>query len=260
MINEEYSFSPVDLDNYIKELTPDQQEEEEVIQEIQMLKNAIGFKSVKLRECMVPRTEVTALDENDSLDLLKKTFIESGHSKILIYRDTIDNIIGFVHTSKVFTKPRDIKSIVRPLPIFPETILADNVLNTFIHEHKTIAIVVDEFGGTSGIVTMEDIIEEIFGEIEDEYDVEELIEEQLNEYEFIFSARHEIDYLNSKYQLELPESEEYETLGGLVIQVHESIPETNEEISHDPFQFVIKEASKTRVELVHLKKTTEIGL
>lgn len=254
MINEEYVFSAVDLDNYIKELTPDNKEVAEVNQEIQMLQNALEFKSVKLRECMVPRTEITALDENESIELLKNTFIESGHSKILIYQDTIDNIIGFVHTSSIFSNPPDIKSVVIPLPIFPETILAYNVLNLFIKEHKSIAIVVDEFGGTSGIVTLEDIIEEIFGEIEDEYDNEELPEEMVSDSEFLFSARHEIDYLNEKYQLELPVSEEYETLGGLVIQVHESIPSSGDEILFKSFRFVIEVATESRIDLVRLIK------
>jgi CBS domain containing-hemolysin-like protein len=252
MVRDEYVFTPVDLDNYIREFSPDKKEVKEVHQEIQMLQNAIEFKSVKLRECMVPRTEITALPEDESLEVLQETFIESGHSKILIYRETIDNIIGFVHTSSMFTHPRDIKSIVMPLPIFPETILADNVLNTFMKEHKTLAVVVDEFGGTSGIVTLEDIIEEIFGEIEDEYDTEELVEEQRGDHEYLLSARHEIDYLNEKYPLELPVSEEYETLGGLIIQIHESIPETGEEISYGTFRFIIKDASESRIELVHL--------
>lgn len=257
LANEEYVFSPVDLDNYIKELTPDNKEVAEVNQEIQMLQNALEFKSVKLRECMVPRTEISALEENDSLEQLKKSFIETGHSKILIYQETIDNIIGFVHTSNIFSNPPDIKSIVMPLPIFPETILADNVLNIFIKDHKSIAIVVDEFGGTSGIVTLEDIIEEILGEIEDEYDNEGLIEEQLMENNFLFSARHEIDYLNEKYLLDLPVSEEYETLGGLVIQVHESIPANGEEIHFQNFTFIIKQATESRIDLVELKKLSD---
>jgi CBS domain containing-hemolysin-like protein len=173
---------------------------------------------------------------------------------VLIYRETIDNIIGFVHTSNFFSKPKDIKSIIIPVPIFPETILADNVLNIFIKEHKTIAVVVDEFGGTSGIVTLEDIIEEIFGEIEDEYDQEELREEQLSDKAFLLSARHEIDYLNEKYMLDLPASDEYETLGGLIIQVHESIPAINEEINFRTFRFIIKEATESRIDLVELIK------
>ena len=188
----------------------------------------------------------------DDIDLLKRTFIESGHSKILIYKETIDNIIGFVHSSAMFSNPSKIESLIRTIPVFPETILAENVLNTFIKEHKSIAIVVDEFGGTSGIVTMEDIIEEIFGEIEDEYDVEELTEKKISNTEYLLSGRHEIDYLNETYLLNLPESEDYETLGGLIIQIHESIPEKNEEIQLSPFIFIIDDASETRIELVRL--------
>lgn len=255
--NEEYVFSPVDLDNYIKEFTPDNKDDSEVQQEIQMLQNALEFKSVKLRECMVPRTEITALEENESIEQLKQTFIDSGHSKILIYQESIDNIIGFVHTSGIFSNPRDISSMVLPMPIFPETILADNVLNTFIKEHKSIAIVVDEFGGTSGIVTLEDIIEEILGEIEDEYDQEGLVEEKITDAEFRFSARHEIDFLNEKYQLDLPVSEEYETLGGLVIQVHESIPSNGDEIHYRSFIFIIEDASDSRINLIKLIKLPE---
>ncbi len=250
---EGYTFSPVDLDHYIREFVPDKKEEVEVKQELQMLQNALGFKNVKLRECMVPRTEITALGIEEPIETVKKTFIESGHSKILIYRETIDNIVGFVHTSDIFNDPVDTRSITRSIPIFPESMLVHHVLNTFIKEHKSVAVVVDEFGGTSGIVTLEDIIEEIFGEIEDEYDVEELTEIEISKNEFIFSARHEIDYLNDKYQLSLPVSDDYETLGGLIIQVHESIPSIGEEIQSGTFKFIIKEASESRIEKVLLK-------
>jgi len=247
-----YTFSPVDLDNYLKEFSPDRKEKNEVKQEIQMLQNAIDFRNVKLRECMVPRTEITALEENISIEELKNNFIESGHSKILIYKDTIDNIIGFVHSSDLFKNPENIKSGTHSIPIVPETMLANNVLSMFIKEHKSIAIVVDEFGGTSGVVTMEDIIEEIFGEIEDEYDTEEQVERKISDNEFIFSARLEIDYINEKYHIGLPESDDYETLGGLIIEIHESIPKVNNEIRQDPFRFIITQASETRIEQVHL--------
>ena len=248
----DYTFSPVDLDNYLREFSADNKEESEVKQEIQMLQNAIDFRNIKLRECMIPRTEITALELDDSIENLKNSFIESGHSKILIYKKSLDNIIGFVHSSDMFKNPANIKGASHSLPIVPEAMLANNVLKMFIKEHKSIALVVDEFGGTSGIVTMEDIIEEIFGEIEDEYDVEELDEKPLNENEFLFSARIEIDYLNEKYNLGLPESEEYETLGGLIINIHESIPKLNEIIIQDPFKFIIIEASDVRIEKVHL--------
>jgi CBS domain containing-hemolysin-like protein len=247
-----YVFSPIDLDHYIRELVPKSKEEITVKKEIQMLQNAMGFKRVKLRECMEPRTEISAIQQNESIDDLKKLFIESGHSKILIYQDNLDNIIGFVHSSDIFNNPKTIDSVLRTLPIFPETMLAHNVLTSFIKEHKSIAVVVDEFGGTSGVVTMEDIMEEILGEIDDEYDVEELIEEKKSDNNFIFSARQEIDYLNEKYNLGLPESEDYETLGGLIIKIHESIPATNEVIVFESFKFVIRDATDTRIEKVEL--------
>jgi putative hemolysin len=247
-----YVFSPIDLDHYIRELVPKSKEEITVKKEIQMLQNAMGFKRVKLRECMEPRTEISAIQQNESIDDLKKLFIESGHSKILIYQDNLDNIIGFVHSSDIFNNPKTIDSVLRTLPIFPETMLAHNVLSSFIKEHKSIAVVVDEFGGTSGVVTMEDIMEEILGEIDDEYDVEELVEEKKSDNIFIFSARQEIDYLNEKYNLGLPESEDYETLGGLIIKIHESIPATNEVIVFESFKFVIRDATDTRIEKVEL--------
>lgn len=247
-----YAFSPIDLDNYLREMVPDQKEEIEVKQEIQMLQNAIGFKSIKLRECMIPRTEVTTLEQNESIETLKKTFIETGHSKVLIHHENVDNIIGFVHTSEIFNDPKDIQSVTRSIPIFPETMLAHMVLNIFIKEHKSIAVVVDEFGGTSGIVTMEDIMEEIFGEIEDEYDTEELTEQVISDSAYLFSARHEIDYINEKYSLNLPVSEDYETLGGLIIKIHESIPTKGDVILFDQLKFIIIDASDTRIETVEL--------
>lgn len=249
---DKYTFSAIDLDNYVREFSIDKNEESEVKQEIQMFQNAIDFRNVKLRECMVPRTEITAIDEEDSIEALTQTFIESGKSKILIFRDTIDNIIGFVHSSDIFKNPKSVKSIVRSVPIVPETMLANIVLSNFIKEHKTVAVVVDEFGGTSGIVTMEDIIEEIFGEIQDEYDVETQVEKKINENEYIFSARIEIDYLNEKYHLELPESDEYETLGGLIINIHESIPQKGDIILNGSFKFIINMATESRIDQVTL--------
>jgi CBS domain containing-hemolysin-like protein len=249
---DKYTFSAVDLDNYVKEFSSDNSIENEVNQEILMFQNAIDFRNVKLRECMVPRTEITAIEENDTIDELTKAFIDSGKSKILIFKDTIDNIIGFVHSSDIFKTPKTVKSIIRSIPIVPETMLANIVLSNFIKEHKTVAVVVDEFGGTSGIVTMEDIIEEIFGEIRDEYDVETQLEKKINDNEFIFSARLEIDYLNEKYHLELPESDEYETLGGLIINIHESIPQKGDIIIDGQFKYHINTASESRIDLVNL--------
>jgi CBS domain containing-hemolysin-like protein len=252
LVQHNYTFSPADLDHYLKEFAIEKKEESDIKQEIQMLQNAIDFRNVKLRECMVPRTEITAIEQSEPVENLRKSFIDSGHSKILVYDDTLDNIIGFVHSSDLFKNPPSIISATHSIPIIPETMLANNVLSMFIKEHKSIALVVDEFGGTSGIVTMEDIIEEIFGEIEDEYDVEELTEVKISNSEFLFSARLEIDYLNEKYNLHLPESDEYETLGGLIINIHESIPEVNDIIDKGKFRFLISEATDTRIEIVRL--------
>ncbi len=250
--NESLVFSVVDLDNYLKEFSPLHSKQEDLQQEIQMFQNAIDFRNVKLRECMIPRTEIVALDENDSLENLKQTFIESGHSKIPIYKNSIDNIISYVHSADIFKSPKDIKSILRTIIVVPETMPANVVLSMFIQQNKSIAVVVDEFGGTSGIVTMEDVIEEIFGEIDDEFDFEDLIEKKISDNEFIFSARLEIDYLNENYKLNLPESDEYETLAGLIIHHHESIPALHDQIRIKNMNFEILEASETRIEKVKL--------
>lgn len=245
-------FNVIDLDNYLKEFSPDYSKPEEVQQEIQMFQNAIDFRSVKLRECMIPRTEIVALEKGVSMENLKQTFIKSGHSKIPIYSHSIDNIIGYVHSADIFKSPENIKSIFRSIIVVPETMLANVVLSMFIQQNKSIAVVVDEFGGTSGIVTMEDVIEEIFGEIDDEFDFEDLTEKQISENEYIFSARLEIDYLNEKYQLKLPETEDYETLAGLIIHHHQSIPKLNDQINIKNLTVEILEASETRIEKVRL--------
>ena len=248
--DEVYTFSAVDLDEYIKDFQPEQVEEN--TQEIQMIQNAMDFKNVKLRDCMVPRTEIVAVDINTDVNELVKLFISSGHSKIMVYRGDIDNLIGYLHAYDIFSHPSNIQKIIRKVDINPETMAAKDLLNEFIKNHKSIAIVVDEFGGTSGIVTMEDIIEEIFGEIEDEYDIDTDKEEQLSEKEFIFSTRLEIDYLNEKYNLKIPQSEEYETLAGFILHYHESIPQENEIIEIPPYVFEIKKASENRLEEVKM--------
>ncbi len=245
-------FSVIDLDHYLKEFSQDIDKAQDVKQEIQMFQNAIDFRSVKLRECMVPRTDIIALEETDTIEKLRDTFIASGHSKIPIFRDSIDNIIGYTHSADLFKNPQTIKSIMRGIIVVPEAMLANTVLTTFIQENKSIAVVVDEFGGTSGLITMEDVIEEIFGEIDDEFDVEELTEKKISENEYVLSARHEIDYLNEHYSLNLPESEEYETLAGLIIFHHQSIPELNERIRINHLEFKILEASESRIESISL--------
>jgi len=189
---------------------------------------------------------------------LRDAFISSGHSKIPIYSESIDNIIGYTHSADLFKNPQSIKAIMRNILVVPEAMLASTVLSIFIQENKSIAVVVDEFGGTSGLVTMEDVIEEIFGEIDDEFDVEELTEKQISENEFIFSARLEIDYLNEQYGLNLPESEEYETLAGLIIFYQQSIPELNETILINNLEFNILEATNNRIETIRLKIVDDV--
>lgn len=249
---DKYTFSAIDLNEYVQDLHKEKQEDEPFVQEIQMMQNAIEFKNIKLRDCMIPRTEIVTSDINEKIQNLRKLFTETGHSKIMIYEDSIDNLLGYVHAYDMFKYPLNIREVMRPAEIFPETMSASKVLSLFIKKHKSVAIVVDEFGGTSGMVTMEDIIEEIFGEIEDEYDTDEVIEKQLSDTEFIFSARIEIDYLNEKYKLELPESEEYETIAGFILHHHESIPLINEEIEIPPYIFKILKASGNRLEEIRM--------
>lgn len=249
----DYAFGVVDLDHFLSESTAGKPEESEDYQEIQMFQNARDLGNIKLRECMVPRNEIIALNQNESIDKLNELFIESGHSKVLIYQESIDNIIGYTHSYDLFRKPLSIKEITKPVMIVPETMPASTLLNKFMGERRSVALVVDEFGGTAGMLTIEDIIEEIFGEIDDEYDVEELAEKQIDENTYLFSGRLEIDYLNQKYRLDLPESDDYETLAGFIISFRESIPAENEEIRAGNFLFTIVRASETRIEEVLLK-------
>lgn len=256
--DEKPAFGRVDLERYLEQAAEDVEEKEEELEhEVRILRNALDFSKVKARECMVPRTEIIAFELDASLEELKQKFIATGLSKILIYRDSIDHIIGYTHSYEMFKKPTSIKSILLPVSIVPETMTADEILEGFIKENRSITVVVDEFGGTSGIITIEDVVEEIFGEIEDEHDREILTEKQINELEYEFSARLEIDYLNEKYNLNLPESDDYETLAGFIIHLHESIPGAGEMIISDNFVFQIKEVSENRIELVNLKITQE---
>lgn len=250
---ENIAFTMIDLDNYLREGTSAVETKAEKDHEIQIFQNALDFSSVKARECMIPRTEIIALDVNESIEELKNKFIQTRLSKILIYSENIDNIIGYAYSKELFKKPESIRNILLPVSIVPESMAASEVLTVFIQQHKSIAVVVDEFGGTSGMLTMEDIIEEIFGEIEDEHDKEEMIEKQVNESEFIFSARLETDYINHKYQLKLPILDNFETISGLIMHYHESIPKINEEIRIENFLFTISAVTKTRIEQVHLK-------
>lgn len=237
-------YGLTDLNNYIKRIARGSKDDEEVgdsnvdIDE-QIFSNALGFKSLRVRDCMIPRTDISAIDINeDSIEDLKKMFTESGHSKIVVFKDSIDDIIGYCHASQLFKKPSNIKDILNDILLAPETMTARDLMANFIAEHRSLAVVVDEYGGTSGLVSIEDIIEEIIGEIEDEHDTEVMLEEKLAEGRFHFSARQEIDYLNEKYNWHLPEGD-YETLGGLILTVTENIPEVNEVISIGNYQFKI---------------------
>lgn len=241
-------YSLTDLNNYIKN-TLVGEPDAKVDLDTKIFHNALEFKTVRVRECMIPRTEIVAIDVDDSIEDLRNAFVESGHSKIIVYRESIDDVIGYCHSLALFKKPKQIEDILTPIVIVPETMLANELMIQFITNHKSLALVVDEFGGTSGIVSMEDIIEEIFGEIQDEHDVEEWIEQQINEHTWLFSARHEIDYLNDKYEWELPVGD-YETLGGLILSITEDLPKIGETVELPPFQFTIQSMQDIRIETV----------
>ena len=246
-------FKRVDLDHFLREHTEDNTDLDQVDTEVQYLQNALDFDKVKVRDCLIPRTEIVALDVTDEVDALRDKFYETGLGKILIYRGSVDEIIGYVHSFELFKKPKSIRNILLPVPIVPETMPARELLNMLLSEHKSLAVVVDEFGGTAGLVTVEDVIEEIFGDIEDEHDSEERVEEMISEDKFRFSARLEIDYINTTYKLELPEGDDYETLGGLIVKVHESIPEVGERIVFENFTFTIVRSSMRRIEEVIIR-------
>ncbi|NOR76777.1 MAG: CBS domain-containing protein, partial [Draconibacterium sp.] len=241
-----------DLDEFVNESDRGLEKKANIETEIKLFKNALDFSKVKLREIMVPRTEVEMLDIKSSINDLLQRFIETGYSRILFYDGNIDNIIGYVHSSVIFQNPEIIKPYLTNVLIVPETMPANKLLSTFIQEHRSIAIVVDEFGGTAGMVTSEDILEEIFGEIEDEHDTREIIEKKISDTEYILSGRSEIDLLNEKFLLSLPETEEFETLAGLILFYHESIPKINSLIKVGELHFKILKATNTKIELVKL--------
>lgn len=251
-------FTRIDLDHYVSQAEQiDSEFDEGPENEVKLFKNALDFSKVRLRDCMVPRTELVTVDEQTSVEDLRRKFVDSGHSKILVFRDNIDNIIGYVHSSQMFKNPVSIKSMVNQLSIVPETMAANRLLGLFFQKRKSIALVVDEFGGTSGLVTTEDILEEIFGDIEDEHDVDTLVFKPLREEdnsEWIVSARFDISSLNEKLPIPIPEDDDYDTLAGYIIDNCESIPKVNTLIDIDSYQFRILKASNTRIELVLIKK------
>ncbi len=246
-------FTKVELGNYITEQMSTVEDHENVDSEIQIFQNALGFSGVKARDIMTPRTELVAVDIYDSISDLKETFIKTGYSKILVHQSSHDDIIGYVHSFELFKKPRSIKSILIPVEFVPETIFIKDVLNILTKKRKSIAVVLDEYGGTSGIITVEDIVEELFGEIEDEHDeVEELIEKELEDGVYLFSTRFDVEYLNQTFKLNIPESDSYGTLGGFIVDFTKEIPLKGEQIVIDKFHFTIEEATNKKIELVKL--------
>ena len=248
----EAAFTKVELGNYITEQMQSVSEQDELDSEIQIFQNALEFSEVKAREVMIPRTEVTAIDISDSVQNLSQVFIDTGHTKIVVYKDSLDDILGYVHSFALFKRPKSIKSILIPVSFVPETILIKDVLNILTKRRRSMAIVIDEYGGTSGIMTVEDIIEELFGEIEDEHDSVELIEEQLSEDTFRLSARLDVDYVNEAFKLRLPESEQYETIGGLIVNQTQDIPVQGDDVLIENYKFKIEGVSSTKIDVVRL--------
>lgn len=245
-------YGLTDLNNYLKSMMRVKHEDEDVTLDKKIFHNALEFKSVKVRDCMIPRTEIMAVDLQDGIENLTRAFVESGHSKILVYKDSIDEVIGYCHSSGLFKKPSSIEEMLTPIITVSETTLANELMLQFINDRKSLAVVVDEFGGTSGIVSMEDVIEEIFGEIEDEHDLDDLVEQKLDEQTWLLSARLEIDYLNETYRWGLPLGE-YETLGGLILAYAEDIPQAGETVHVPPFTFTIQSTLDNRIDTIKMK-------
>ena len=252
-IVQQTEFSKEELGNYISEQLENVKDIEDVDSEIQIFRNALGFDNVKAREIMIPRTEIIAVDINESIINLKKLFIETGYSKILVRKGSLDDVLGYAHAFELFKNPKTIRSILLPVEFVPESMMINNVLNILIKKKKSISVVLDEFGGTSGIVTVEDIVEELFGEIIDEHDTVELLEDKINDREFEFSARLEVDYLNETYDLNLEENEGYETLGGFIVYHNEDIPKQDEVIEINNLYFKMLKVDSSKIKEVYLK-------
>ncbi len=246
-------FSKVELGNYITEQMSTIEDHENMDSEIQIFQNALEFSGVKARDIMTPRTEISAVEIHDSVSVLKNKFIETGYSKILVCQNSLDDILGYVHSFELFKKPRSIKSVLIPVEFVPETILIKDVLDILTKKRKSIAIVLDEYGGTSGMITVEDIVEELFGEIEDEHDsIDEMIEKKLEDDVYLFSGRLDVEYLNQTYKLNIPESDSYGTLGGFIVNHTTEIPVKGDQIVIDKFRFSIEEATNKKIEVVKL--------
>ena len=248
------AFTKVDLDYLVQSSIDNAKSEDDIEDEVKIFQNALDFTDTKVRDCMVPRTEINAVDtDNCSIDDLKQKFIESGNSKLIVYESDIDHIIGYIHSSELFKNPVNWRDGIRTMPFVPETMAASKLMQTFLQQKKSLGVVVDEFGGTSGIVSLEDIVEEIFGEIEDEHDNAKYIAKKTSDGEFILSARLEIDKVNDRFDLDLPESDEYMTVGGLILHYYQSFPKLNEIVKVGRFEFKIIKNTMTKIELVRLK-------
>ena len=247
------AFTKVDLDYFIQSSIQDSGDEKELETEVQIFQNALDFSSIKIRDCMVPRTEIVAIEDNAPIEELKSLFIESGISKILVYKESIDNIVGYIHSSEMFREHVDWTEGIRQLPIVPETMNANKLMQIFMQQKRSLAVVVDEFGGTAGIVAMEDLVEQIFGEIEDEHDTQSYVAKSIGNNEYVFSGRLDIEKVNELFPLNLPESDDYQTIGGLILHQYQSFPKIYEIISFDKFEFKILKVTATKIELVKLK-------
>lgn len=252
--DDDEGFSKVDLDYLVQSSIDNARHDEEIETEVRIFQNALEFQDTKVRDCMIPRTEINAVDMNEcTIEQLQQKFIESGNSKIIVYEDDIDHIVGYIHSSELFRSPDDWHKNVRTMPFVPETMAAQKLMKILLQQKKSIGVVIDEFGGTSGIVSLEDIVEEIFGDFEDEHDNAKYVARQTADNEYVLSARLEIDKVNEMFELDLPESDEYMTVGGLILHAYQSFPKLNEVIKIDPFEFKILKNTSTKIELVKLK-------
>ena len=253
--SDEKEFTRVDLDYLVQTSIDNAKNEEDIEEEVKIFQNALEFTETRVRDCMVPRTEIDAVEDTCGIEQLKQVFIESGHSKVVVYHEDIDHVIGYIHSSEMFHNPQDWRQAIRQLSFVPETMQASRLMKTFMQQQRSIAIVVDEFGGTSGLISLEDIVEEIFGEIEDEHDSNHYVAKQLSDGEYMLSARLEIEKVNEMFGLELPESDEYMTVGGLILHEYQSFPKLNEIVTIGHFEFKIVKNTATKIELVRLKVT-----
>ena len=249
---EDKEFTKVDLDYLVQSSIDHADNEDEIEDEVKIFQNALDFSETKIRDCMVPRTEIDAVEDTATIEQLKQVFIESGHSKILVYHEDIDHVVGYVHSSDLFRQPTSLAGMVRPISFVPETMLASKLMAQLMAQKRSLAVVVDEFGGTSGLVALEDIMEEITGEIEDEHDNTNLVAKRLSDHEFMLSARLEIAKINEMFGLDLPESDEYMTLGGLILHCYQSFPKLNEVVRMGRYEFKIVKNTATKIELVRL--------